>query len=353
MNEHLTYEPAAITAEELSELSAVARRFVEEVVRPASLDLDDADPAAIDVAWQGICEIGVDRCLVPEEHGGGGVALEGLMTVLEQLATGDGGVAMLTLLANCAAASLPSDQAEPLAGGERLAYVPLPGDGRASAPAFDGERVTGVAGFAFGVADADGFVVECLNGGERVLVRIEAGVDGVVSAAAADALGLRAARPGRLEFLNVTGRQVGEADDVARCDLVLQAGLAAIAHGIARRAAEMALDYAENRYQGGSMIVEYGAVREMLARMTERESAGLTATGSLGAPRDAASALALKTAVTDAAVATTIDAVQVFGGMGYMRETGAEKLMRDAKYLQLYPTSNWLERDRLLELTRR
>jgi alkylation response protein AidB-like acyl-CoA dehydrogenase len=47
-------------------------------------------------------------------------------------------------------------------------------------------------------------------------------------------------------------------------------------------------------------------------------------------------------------VAIATDAVQVFGGTGYMRETGAEKLMRDAKCLQLWPEPNWVARERLV-----
>ncbi len=77
------------------------------------------------------------------------------------------------------------------------------------------------------------------------------------------------------------------------------------------------------------------------------------ATGADWATPDLPGALARKTAVTDAAVLSTIDAVQVFGGMGYMHETGVEKLMRDAKYCQLFPTPNWHARDALLEFTRR
>jgi len=52
-------------------------------------------------------------------------------------------------------------------------------------------------------------------------------------------------------------------------------------------------------------------------------------------------------ASTTDAVASTTDAVQVFGGTGYMVETGIEKLMRDAKYCQLFPEPNWVAHDAL------
>ncbi|MBK5229923.1 MAG: hypothetical protein JJE27_02010 [Thermoleophilia bacterium] len=117
----------------------------------------------------------------------------------------------------------------------------------------------------------------------------------------------------------------------------------------------MAQEYAENRYQGGGPIIIHGAVRDMLARMSEREL-GMPPAPALGGGDTAGSELAIglarKISVSDAAVATTLDAVQVFGGMGYMHETGAEKLMRDAKYCQVYPRPNWIARDELLELQR-
>ncbi|MBJ7348264.1 MAG: hypothetical protein JHC87_06815, partial [Thermoleophilaceae bacterium] len=101
----------------------------------------------------------------------------------------------------------------------------------------------------------------------------------------------------------------------------------------------------------GTAIIHYGAVREMLGAMTQREVAvKLPLIAAAPAPT-LATALATKAALTDAAVATTLDAVQVYGGMGYMHETGVEKLMRDAKYCQLYPQSNWLARDTLVTLS--
>jgi alkylation response protein AidB-like acyl-CoA dehydrogenase len=68
----------------------------------------------------------------------------------------------------------------------------------------------------------------------------------------------------------------------------------------------------------------------------------------LAVPASATQALALKIAVTDAAVRSTTDAVQVFGGAGYMHDTGVEKLMRDAKYCQLFPEPNWAAQDELV-----
>ncbi|HET7177440.1 MAG TPA: acyl-CoA dehydrogenase family protein, partial [Solirubrobacterales bacterium] len=139
----------------------------------------------------------------------------------------------------------------------------------------------------------------------------------------------------------------GDAGAVAAASLaLLRAGCAAIARGVSRRAQEMALAYAQERVQGGVPIVEHDAVRQMLAAMSVR----LAATPAPpGAELEQSAALAAKVAATEAAVATSTDAVQVFGGTGYMHETGVEKLMRDAKYLQLWPEPNWTADDALVK----
>src|ERR1019366_4024970 len=108
------------------------------------------------------------------------------------------------------------------------------------------------------------------------------------------------------------------------------------------RAYEMALEYAHARRQGGVAIIEHDAVSDMLSAMAVRLACWP------GIAVDSAQALAVNIAATDAAVASTNDAVQVFGGTGYMVETGIEKLMRDAKYCQLFPEPNWVAHDELM-----
>ena len=173
-------------------------------------------------------------------------------------------------------------------------------------------------------------------------------------------MGLRAAPAASVELTGVACAPAADESDgsstamsAASALALLRAGTAAIAHGIARRAYEMALEYAHARRQGGVAIIEHDAVSDMLSAMAVRlacwpgiavDPAGLTV--------EEAQALAVKIAATDAAVASTTDAVQVFGGTGYIRETGVEKLMRDAKYCQLFPEPNWVAQDELMRLER-
>ena len=169
-------------------------------------------------------------------------------------------------------------------------------------------------------------------------------------------MGLRAAPAASIEMTGVKSAAATvdvngsvTTASVASALALLRAGTAAIARGIARRAHEMALEYAQARRQGGVAIIEHDAVSDMLAAMAVRLACWPEiATDPAGIAIDEAQALAAKIAATDAAVASTTDAVQVFGGTGYMVETGIEKLMRDAKYCQLFPEPNWVAQDELL-----
>lgn len=177
-------------------------------------------------------------------------------------------------------------------------------------------------------------------------------------------MGLRGARAASVEMAGVScaaapGRSDGRADGgptelgAAGALALLRAGTAAIARGIARRAHEMALEYAHARRQGGVAIIEHDAVSDMLSAMSVRLAfRPEIAVDTSGLALDGAQALAAKIAATDAAVASTTDAVQVFGGTGYMVETGIEKLMRDAKYCQLFPEPNWIAHDELMRSER-
>jgi len=130
--------------------------------------------------------------------------------------------------------------------------------------------------------------------------------------------------------------------------------VASIAVGIARTAYEKALEYAEARVQGGKPVVGHQAVQIMLADMAIRVEAARhlvhDASRSLahGQPSLKLSSMA-KTFASDAAVANSLDAIQVLGGYGYMHEYGVEKLLRDAKLTQIYEGTNQINRFELME----
>ena len=102
-------ETATIGTDELAEFVAVAEEFGREVPGKLALELDVGSSDALRRCWNGLCEIGLDRCLLPESAGGAGLPDGALAPLVESIATGDGGVAMLMLTSNIAAALLPPD----------------------------------------------------------------------------------------------------------------------------------------------------------------------------------------------------------------------------------------------------
>ncbi|HEX7435175.1 MAG TPA: acyl-CoA dehydrogenase family protein, partial [Caldimonas sp.] len=268
MNDQTVTADATITAEELAEFVAVARSFAKEVPGKLWLDLDIGSADAIDKSWAGLCEIGFDRCLVSEQAGGTGLPASALPALAEEIATGDGGVAMLLLLSNIALSLLPAERLAELGETERFAFIPAVGarEPGVSLPELAGGKLTGEIAFAVGGFAVDGLVVACRAGDGFALAAVECDAKGVTIERVEDQMALGAARVAKIEFAGAKAAKIGGGAELDHANAVLNSGIAAIARGISRRARAMAQEYAENRYQGGGPIIIHGAVRDMLAR---------------------------------------------------------------------------------------
>jgi alkylation response protein AidB-like acyl-CoA dehydrogenase len=127
-------------------------------------------------------------------------------------------------------------------------------------------------------------------------------------------------------------------------------GVAAQAVGIAQGALEEALSYSNTRVQFNKKINEFQGIQFMLADMaTQIEAArALTYTAARyvdSDKKDAGKISAMaKMFASDVAMKVTTDAVQIFGGYGYIREYPVEKMMRDAKITQIYEGTNQIQR---------
>ena len=128
-------------------------------------------------------------------------------------------------------------------------------------------------------------------------------------------------------------------------------GIGAQAVGIAQGAMEEAIEFARHRIQFGQPVTSFQAIQHMLADMaTEIEAARLLVYHSARAvdadARDASKLSAMaKTFASDVAMKVTVDAIQVCGGSGYMRDYPLEKYMRDAKITQIYEGTNQIQRN--------
>lgn len=128
-------------------------------------------------------------------------------------------------------------------------------------------------------------------------------------------------------------------------------GVGAQGVGLAQGALDAAVDYARTRVQFGQPIISIQAVQHMLADMATKVEASRALVYAVARYMDSGakeiskvSAMA-KLFPTDTAMQVATDAVQVFGGAGYMREYPVEKMMRDAKILQIYEGTNQVQRN--------
>src|SRR5438105_15902854 len=126
-------------------------------------------------------------------------------------------------------------------------------------------------------------------------------------------------------------------------------GVAAMAVGIAQAAFEFARDYSKERIQFGVPIAMHQAIQFMIADMaTKIEAARLLVWHSAalldGGQRNTLVSSHAKRFAADSAMEVTTDAVQVYGGYGFIKEYPVEKLMRDAKIMQLYEGTSQIQR---------
>lgn len=128
-----------------------------------------------------------------------------------------------------------------------------------------------------------------------------------------------------------------------------RAGIAAIATGVAQRAVDEAAKFANIRHQFGEPIGNFQGISFMLADMGARAAASrqLTRYAAWMADqrlRNSKDSAFAKFFASDAAMQNAIDAVQIMGGYGYINEYPVEKLVRDAKLLQIYEGTNQIQR---------
>lgn len=168
-------------------------------------------------------------------------------------------------------------------------------------------------------------------------------------------LGLRAARSASLDLNGVTPVAVVRGDGGMRiaCERILHLGFAAVATGIARKSFQAAHAYASERYQGGAIIINHQQMRLFLADIfsgIEMARAMLRAACLNG---NLAQAISCRIEATDRALRSANDGLQIHGGYGYTEDYGMERLVRDATYCQIYPSTNEESRLELLGLAER
>ena len=375
----------ALTTEQL-EIQALARDFAEGELRPHTARWDEARTLDDDV-FAKLAELGFMGMLVPESYGGLDFDVATYLRVLEELARGDGAVALSVAIHSGPVTglitSLGTDAQKDrwlglLASGEVLGAFalsePEAGSDAASVqtralPDGEGWRLTGVKRWVTNGARAGMVIVFARTGdGEGIgAFLVDPGDDGYRVVGEESTLGLRASQTATVELDGVyVGPEglLGDLDGGLRVAMqavdVGRVGVAAQAVGIARAAMEHATRYSLERMQFGRSIAKFGAIQAKLADMARliagaraltdeagralqawRNGAGHDRTGPEGVTALVAMA---KLAASEAATWVADEAVQVFGGYGYMRDYPVEKLLRDAKGTEIYEGTNEIMR---------
>ncbi len=360
-------------------LRDLARKIAREKIEPIRAHYDETEEFPWEIV-KILAKSDMYAVFIPEEFGGLGYGVLELALTVEELSKVCGGIAL------CLAASALGTFPLLLFGNEaqKKKYLPL---------LAKGEKITGfaltessagsdaAAVQTTAVKDNDTYILNgtkqwITNGGEAQIYTVIAATDKKKGARGSSAfivekgtpgftfgkkekkLGIRGSTTRELVFNNcriprenLLGREgMGFIIAMKTFD-ISRPGVAAQALGIAQGALDAAVDYAHTRVQFGKPISSFQAISHMLADMSIQIEAAraliystcrMIDAGKKNFGRESASC---KVFASDTAMKVTVDAIQVFGGYGYMKDYPLEKMMRDAKITQIYEGTNQIQRN--------
>jgi len=373
--------------EEQRAIRDLAHEIAENELRPVAAQYDVSGEFPWPVV-RTMAAADLFRTFIPEEYDGidGGTPTMNLALVTEELSRACGGIALA--LAGTALGAMPillsaSEEQKKrflpgIASGSRLAAFALT-EPEAGSDA-GGIRTTALK-------EGDHYVLNgtkqwITNGGEAEIYTVialtnpskgprgasafivERGTPGFTFGKKEDKMGIRASATRELHFAdcrvpaeNLIGREGTGFIAAMRTFDASRPGVGAQALGIAQGALELAVAYACERRQFGSPISAFQGLRFSLANMATQIEAARALIYATARHIDAGpkewptlySAMS-KLFASDVAVQVALDAIQVFGGYGYMRDYPIEKYLRDAKITQIYEGTNQIQRDEISKI---
>jgi alkylation response protein AidB-like acyl-CoA dehydrogenase len=365
--------------EQQKTIKGLARRIAEERILPIRAELDEKE----EFPWpiiKDLADADMFRVFVPEEYEGlGGGCLE-LCLVTEELSRVCSGVAVSYAASALGVMTVMEYGTEEqkrkflpdIASGKKLGAFaitePTAGSDAANIKTTaekvaGGYLINGTKQFITNGGEAEIYTIIALTDKTRgargaSAIVVEKGTPGFTFGKKEKKMGIRSSATRELVFKNCL---VPEANLIGKPGLgFIQAmrlfdrsrpGIGAQAVGLAQGALEAAVDYAQERVQFDQPLITQPVVQQMLADMaiqTEAARALVYAaaryvdSGARSVTEESAMA---KVFASDAAMKVTVDAVQICGGAGYMRDYPVEKMMRDAKILQIYEGTNQILRN--------
>jgi alkylation response protein AidB-like acyl-CoA dehydrogenase len=367
--------------EQQEEIKNLTRTIAEEQVLPVRAELDEKEefPAGV---MKILADAGLFGVYIPEEYGGLGGGLLDLCLVVEELSRICSGIAVSYAASGLGSFTLLEYGTDE----QKRKYLPDIASGRKMA-AFglteaeagsDAGRIQTIAQRTDKGYILNGTKQFITNGGDAEVYTVIALTDKSKGARGASAfvvekdtpgftfgrkekkLGIRASSTRELVFEdclipaeNIIGREgIGFILTMKLLDRS-RPGLGAQALGLAQGALEAAIDYAKKRIQFDHPIYAQQAVQQMLAEMAIRVEAARALVYSTARMIDngvkdfTKESAMCKVFASDTAMKVTTDAMQIFGGVGYMRDYPIEKMFRDAKITQIYEGSNQVLRNEI------
>jgi len=365
----------AIPQEHL-DFCATVRQIAQEKIAPRAAEIDEKAEYPWDIRKE-LAEHDILALPFPEEYGGTGTGVLMLNMAIEELAKADASCALMLMVQDLGTLPIQLFGSDELkerflpgcASGERSPAFALSEPEAGSDPAGmkttavrDGDDwiINGTKNWISNLGIADFYICFAVtdpSSRRSTAFVVEADRPGFSVGKLEHKLGIRGSPTGqpifddvRVPSENVIG-EVGKGLSVALGTLErTRLGAAAQAVGIAQGATDYAVGYARERKQFGKPINEFQAIQFKLADMQTRTAAGrelLYKACALADRRDPHAGRygsMAKVFCSDTAMAVTVEAVQVLGGYGYVKEYPVERMMRDAKITQIYEGTNEIQR---------
>lgn len=345
--------------EENQILRDTVREFLKREVEPISSKIDSQDYFPADV-FKKMGKMGFLGVTIPEEYGGSALGYEAQAMIEEEIGYYSASLALsygahsnlcLDNLYRNGSEELRENYVPKLSSGEFIGSLALtePESGSdalnmktVSTENVNGFNITGSKTFITNAPVADLFLVYSRFGDGYNAYCVLSDDKGFSRGKKFDKMGMRGSPTGEIYFDSLQipyNRLIGKRGDGKR---IILSGLNServilsfIFIGVARRALELALKYSTERKQSGKFLYEFQLIQEKLAYMyTRLRTSKLLAEDSLGLlkrdPLDSVSAASAILHATESAEYIAREAIQIFGGYGYIKDNEPERLMRDA-----------------------
>ena len=366
-----------LTEEQLL-VQKTAREFALAELVPGAIERDEKKIWPKE-AIQNMGELGFMGMMVSDKYGGGGMEAVSYALAMEEISKADASASVVMsvnnslvcyLLEKFASEELKQKYLIPLAKGEKLGAFSL-SEPQSGSDASNMRTIAKLEGDHYIVNGTKNWVTNGINSDYVILFAIttqgighkgisaflvEKGWDGFESGKPEDKLGIRSSDTSELYFDNVkvpVENRIGEEGQGFKIALATldggRIGIASQALGIAQASLDASISYSKERVQFGKPIATQQAIQFKIADMAMEIEAARLLIHKAAIMKDAGQkyghmASMAKVYASEVAMRSSTNCVQIHGGYGYIRESGVERLMRDAKITQIYEGTSEIQR---------